>query len=625
MMLRALRAAVRPRCSQAQLISRYALSSLQPQHQQSSQQILSPLQQTIVEAEGIILNDLHTMLLSVEAGRETIQLVEDLRARIDDVYSVVIAGEFNSGKSSLINSLLGMGLCSTGVLPTTGKITILRGASAGTKTTLHGAAQSLPIDDVAEIVIDNAGSWLKNVAVIDTPGTNALLHYHEQLTTKIVPRADLVIFVTSAERPMTESEAQFLGKIKAWGKKVIIVINKIDIIPQDGGDRDRILEYVSSSVTRLLDRQKVPVFALSAREALAAKLSNGPDSLGSSALFAQSGLAALETHLLSTLGERELVRSKLEGILRVCDRLVEDAAKAAEERGVVIDSDIRALEMVDEAMTSYRGELARDKKYFAQSVDSLCDQASKRLHTFLDANMTILKPRMLYDQRAFTEAYQREVVIDFQRPINDLIQEVGALLEDRSRAQARNVIDFIGSRPFQVQSGMIGGVSREADFEKIRLALVTRLRRDTSDALAAHDQASSVERIGAAAAQGFYGAAALQALSASGVAAMMAAHILDASGLGIGLGMGLLSLLVVPQQRASARRDFDERVAALRSRLHAVVDTNLEREFHLCSEKIIASIQPYSSFVSREKAKIESVRSQVGGIKARLHTLRAQI
>ena len=607
-----------------QLVGRYASSS-----QQRQQQILSPLQQTIVEGEKLILADLHAMLLAVEAGKETVQLVDDMRSRVDDIYSVVIAGEFNSGKSSLINSLLGREFCSTGVLPTTGKITILRSASAdasasGASSTLHRATESLPIDDVAEIFTGNTDSWLRNVAVIDTPGTNALFHYHEQLTTKIVPRADLVIFVTSAERPMTESEAQFLSKIRAWGKKVIIVINKIDILSRED-DRTRVLDYVTSHVSRMLDRQAVPVFALSSRLGMAAKLSNSPGSLGSSSLFKESGLAALEEHLRSALGEQELVRSKLEGVLRVCDRLVDDTAKAIDSRASVIESDSRALEMVEEAMASYRAELSRDKRYFAQSVDSLCSQASQRLHAFLDTHMTIYRPHMLYDARAFSEAYQREVAMDLQRPINDLIHEVGVLVEERSRTQARNVLEFVGSRQKGAQTTMIGGVARDADFEKIRYALVDKLRRDTSNVLATHDQASSVERIGLSALQSFYGTATLQAVSAAGVAALLAAHMLDATGLGAALGLGLTSLLVVPHRRANAKRDFDGRLEAMRAQLHAVVGNNLDRELHLCGEKIMANILPYSSFVQRERAKIAAVRGQVAATKAHLHALRAKL
>ena len=41
---------------------------------------------------------------------------------------------------------------------------------------------------------------------MDTPGTNAIIRHHEELSRGFVPRSDLVLFVTSTERPLTESE-----------------------------------------------------------------------------------------------------------------------------------------------------------------------------------------------------------------------------------------------------------------------------------------------------------------------------------------------------------------------------------------------------------------------------------
>ena len=57
------------------------------------------------------------------------------------------------------------------------------------------------------------------------------------------PRADLVLFVTSADRPFTESERAFLEAIREWGKKVVVVLNKADLLETkedvDAGGRVR--------------------------------------------------------------------------------------------------------------------------------------------------------------------------------------------------------------------------------------------------------------------------------------------------------------------------------------------------------------------------------------------------
>jgi predicted GTPase len=47
---------------------------------------------------------------------------------------------------------------------------------------------------------------LKQMNIVDTPGTNVILQRQQRLTEEFVPRADLLLFVISADRPLTESE-----------------------------------------------------------------------------------------------------------------------------------------------------------------------------------------------------------------------------------------------------------------------------------------------------------------------------------------------------------------------------------------------------------------------------------
>ena len=74
---------------------------------------------------------------------------------------------------------------------------------------------------------------LQQVRIVDTPGTNVILARQQRLTEEYVPKADMVLFIMSADRPLTESEVQFLTYIKGWKKKVVFVLNKTDILASD--------------------------------------------------------------------------------------------------------------------------------------------------------------------------------------------------------------------------------------------------------------------------------------------------------------------------------------------------------------------------------------------------------
>ena len=155
--------------------------------------------------------------------------LDDTIAHLDELFLLVIAGEFNSGKSSFINALLGEKVLAEGVTPTTDRITLLRYGDEPAEQPLEEFL--LERDFPADV--------LQRLTIVDTPGTNAIIRRHEELTRDFVPRSDLVLFVTSADRPFTESERAFLATIQEWGKKIVIVLNKVDLLEQHEVDAGR--------------------------------------------------------------------------------------------------------------------------------------------------------------------------------------------------------------------------------------------------------------------------------------------------------------------------------------------------------------------------------------------------
>src|SRR6476660_8245029 len=221
--------------------------------------LLSPDQDELLKEERRVLGRLRLSLSKFDAAPEHQSALEKSIEQLDELFLLVIVGEFNAGKSAFINALLGSRVVEEGVTPTTAQINVLQ----------FGDTTDRQIREPALHVITAPVPLLRDIHIVDTPGTNAVLREHERITAEFVPRSDLVLFFTSADRPFTETERAFLAQIRGWGKKVVVVINKIDIFENES-QIEEVVSFVADSAQRLLGFGP-DIFPVSSRLALKAK------------------------------------------------------------------------------------------------------------------------------------------------------------------------------------------------------------------------------------------------------------------------------------------------------------------------------------------------------------------
>ncbi|HSJ57925.1 MAG TPA: dynamin family protein, partial [Anaerolineae bacterium] len=185
--------------------------------------ILNRKETLLLKDEKNALQRLQAVLAGFDVEPEDQRTLHKSIQQLDSLFMLVIVGEFNSGKSAFINALLGDRFLAEGVTPTTDRIYVLE----------YGPTSEREVGDEGVVSLTYPADFLQQISIVDTPGTNAIIRRHEQLTQEFVPRSDLVIFVTSADRPFTESERAFMERIREWGKKVIVVLNKIDLLEDD--------------------------------------------------------------------------------------------------------------------------------------------------------------------------------------------------------------------------------------------------------------------------------------------------------------------------------------------------------------------------------------------------------
>jgi len=186
--------------------------------------VLTPVQRDLRQRERSALQTLERALVKLEASPEHTELLRESVTLLDSLFLCCVVGEFNAGKSALINALLGRSWCVEGVLPTTASVCLLKHPDVPFEPlTAHG--EFAGVGGAAGLSVINVPGveWLRSLHLVDTPGTNSIDEAHTMLTNGFLPRADLVLFVTSSERPFSESEQSFLHDIAGWGKQVMMI------------------------------------------------------------------------------------------------------------------------------------------------------------------------------------------------------------------------------------------------------------------------------------------------------------------------------------------------------------------------------------------------------------------
>lgn len=173
------------------------------------------------KVEGIV-SDLH--ILTQDIGHDELaKTVNDLRARIHEPFLFVIVGEVKAGKSSFINALLQTGheICKVAPQPMTD--TIQQVCYGETEETITINPYLKKIFHPVEI--------LREIAIVDTPGTNAIVAHHQEITEGFVPAADLIVFVFEAKNPYRQSAWDFFNFIHTdWRRKVIFILQQKDLL-----------------------------------------------------------------------------------------------------------------------------------------------------------------------------------------------------------------------------------------------------------------------------------------------------------------------------------------------------------------------------------------------------------
>ena len=577
--------------------------------------ILTSQQHELLEAELALLNRLATLLDGYPGTDEDRAAVRDAADQLTALFLLVIVGEFNAGKSAFINALVGAEVMPEGVTPTTSVINLLKyGPEAG---------QTVLPDGV--IVRTYPADFLDEITVVDTPGTNAIIREHEELTQSFVPRSDLVLFVTSADRPFTESEREFMAEIREWGKKIVVILNKVDLLRDEQAVAE-VVAFVRESIERLLGftPEIFPVSALLAQQAKALRDRN-PDER--QRLMERSRFPTLEQYVVETLDEEGRIRLKLLNPLGVAERLTDRYLEDTKTRLTVLNEDIKTIANIEDQLALYQSDMRRQFTYHLSRIEAIIAKMINRGDAFFDETIRMGRIFDLINTDKVRAQFERAVVGDTDKRIDATVDELIDWMVEQDLRVWQSVNDYIDRRRLsKYEDELIGEVGGQFRYDRRSLleSVASRAREEVEryDAEAeAHELSLSVRNAVTAVAITEAGAVGLGALvvTAASTVAVDVTGILAAS---VIAGIGLF---VLPARRRQARREFHERAEELERRLMEVMRDQFDHELNRSIDRIHEAIAPYTRFVRSQHDKLTEMEDALSTLRSELRALRGRL
>ena len=347
-----------------------------------------------------------------------------------------MVGEFSSGKSFLLNALLGkfryervadreqlVGLLATDINPSTATITELEYAPESEAHAYHedGRVERIPLDRLSQfvavassavdagaihdavkdekdapsrVVVKVDSPFLqRGLRVADTPGLASINPAHRRATLQFLPSADAVLYLIDTQQPFTEGDASFLGIIRQHLDTIFIVQTKIDLWDQPGEDGKAAWESAYERIAKLaaVHAPGTYVYALSARQYVEGTLRGDESEIARSRFPAF--VSALDASLVRNSGRARLRRAR------------EQAALAARDSIERIDRDAAMLQLGREELERRRAaaqpHLAELERVAADARARAVD-ASQRMAAALRERGALLADEA---ERALTQAF----------------------------------------------------------------------------------------------------------------------------------------------------------------------------------------------------------------------------
>ncbi|HQM65945.1 MAG TPA: hypothetical protein PLN28_04410, partial [Anaerolineaceae bacterium] len=433
---------------------------------------------------------------------------------------------------------------------------------------------------------------------------------------------DLVLFTTSADRPLTESERQFLEKILAWGKKIVLVINKADIL-EGRAAVEEVRAFVAQHTAGILGYTP-ELFVLSAK--LAEKANQTSDPEEKERLRKASGITDLERYITETLDDRVRLELKLSNPLGVAANLLQQAEGLNQAQAEELQADLKLVSELEEMLSAYRKELTAEIKPRLAEVDNVLQNFEQRGEEFFNTNLRITNIGNLAKSDKIKAKFEEEVLAGLSQEIDAKVHAMIDWMVDKDLQIWYQVMGALERRQFVARKqAEAGPMSPQA---ARRTDLMASVGETIKTIVNSYNHKKEAEELSVLV-EGAVAQTALFEVGAVGLGALVASTLfsaaMDVTGIVAASALAILGFFVIPYKRRQAIERFKEKMGELRSNLMHTLELTFGREADLALSRLEAKIAPYTQGVRADQEKITRDAQVLAELKQTLEEMQDQM
>lgn len=379
----------------------------------------------------------------------------------EDSATVLFCGEFKRGKSSLVNAIIGTELCPTDIGIATSVVTTIKYGAVKKAVRYYGnllenadslkseeiewedidkytMGDVLEIDNTILVELSYPSPFLKNgITIIDTPGIGGLDPRHAILTHMALPKADVIVFVTDAGEPLTQSELEFYeSKVLSCGKRNVVLVNKSDILTAD-----TLATHVSNTKLKLVKLGGPEVIPVSAKcWELYSKLEENDFLLSSNKDAVLAGITSeVETFKKTQYKKyRDMLVAEIDDVYSAISLEIQQLKKDSNDKIKVVED----LQRQQAALSKFRGDLNNPTSQIRLQINSIFEDARNEVQNLISHDGTLLTSTE-FDALLESERGLENEGKWFVAQINDRLQKLSRKVDSRIESAFEEISESI--------------------------------------------------------------------------------------------------------------------------------------------------------------------------------------